>query len=124
SCMSDPVALVCVHGSDASDADVRRWRRRARSAHDPRAGGLETAAAQLRRRSGWLRSALLLLVVGGAGWAGASGVLAHSGGAAFSRRVSAGCEELERCVSLEAEAARRRDACVLFCDREAAELAT
>lgn len=62
-------------------------------------------------------------MLGGAGWAGASALWAHSGGSAFARRIAAGCEELEPCLSLEAEAERRVDACWLGCGRAAADLA-
>jgi hypothetical protein len=75
------------------------------------------------RRSGVLRGALIALILGGASWSGASALRAHSGDSTFSRRIGAGCEELEPCLSLESEAERRMDACSFGCDRAAAELA-
>jgi len=123
--MSDPVALVCVRGSDPDDDSARRWKRRASAAHGPRVGAvLATGPARAPRRFAGLPRGLLLLLVGGVGWACATGALAHSGGSAFSRRIGAGCEEIEPCLSLEEEAERRLDACALFCDREVVQLGT
>jgi hypothetical protein len=121
--MSDPVALVCVRGADPPDA-ARRWRRRATGAHSVRSTASPAPFPVARaRRFGKLGRALVALLVGAASWGGLSVLRAHSGDSAFSRRIGAGCEELEPCLSLEAEAERRLDACALGCDREAAELA-
>jgi hypothetical protein len=116
---------MCVRGAAPRDGSARRWRRRATAAHS-----LRVATAMARPvlqagtplRIGSLRRALVAAVLGAAGWAGASALLAHSGDSAFSRRIGAGCEELEPCLSLEAEAERRLDACSLGCDRAAAQL--
>lgn len=122
--MSDPVALVCVRGADAHTDSARRWRRRAAGAHSgPVAAPISTRPLRAARRFAALRGALLALLLGGASWSGASALLSHSGDSAFSRRIGAGCEELEPCLSLEAEAERRMDACSLGCGRAAAELA-
>jgi hypothetical protein len=75
------------------------------------------------RRFGAVRGALVVLFLGAVSWAGAGALHAHSGDSAFSRRIGAGCEELEPCLRLEAEAERRLDACSLGCGRGAAELA-
>jgi hypothetical protein len=56
-----------------------------------------------------------------AGGAGATLAMSHAGDSAFSRRIAAGCEELEPCRSLEAEAERRMDGCSLWCGEAAAE---
>jgi hypothetical protein len=118
--MSDPVALVCVRGADSE----RRWRRRATAAHTLRVVAPGAARSlSSSRRFGGLRGALIALVLGGASWAGASSFRAHSGDSTFSRRIGAGCEELEPCLSLEAEAERRMDACSLGCGRATVELA-
>jgi hypothetical protein len=122
--MSDPVALVCVRGAGPPDAAARRWRRRATGAHSVRTtASLAQLPVPRAGRFGMLRRALVALLVGAASWGGLSVLRAHSGDSAFSRRIGAGCEELEPCLSLEAEAERRLDACALGCDREAAELA-
>jgi hypothetical protein len=97
-------------------------------AHSVGARGVRVSAAIATRpvkarRSGVLRGALVALILGGASWSGASALRAHSGDSAFSRRIGAGCEELEPCLSLEAEAERRMDACSLGCGRAAVELA-
>lgn len=47
--------------------------------------------------------------------------MTHVGDSAFSHRVAAGCEELEPCRSLEAEAERRMEGCSLMCGDTAAE---
>jgi hypothetical protein len=122
--MSDPVALVCVRGADARPDSARRWRRRAVGAHSgPVAAAIATRPLRAARRFAALRGALMVLILGGVSWSGASALLSHSGDSAFSRRIGAGCEELEPCLSLEAEAERRMDACSLGCGRAAAELA-
>lgn len=120
--MSDPAALVCVREPRSDEVSARRWRRRGVAAHSVREPVRDEPPGYQRRRRGLARL-LLFLVAGGAGWAAVTAAVAHSGGSAFSRRVSSGCEELEPCLSLEAEAERRRDACSLWCGREAAELA-
>jgi hypothetical protein len=45
---------------------------------------------------------------------------ARAGDSAFTRRVEAGCEELEPCRTLVAEAERRMDECTFFCSGAAA----
>jgi hypothetical protein len=121
--MSDPVALLCVRGTDAPADSARRWRRRATGAHSVRIAAVAARPVRAPRRFGALRGALVALILGGAAWSGASALRAHSGDSAFSRRIGAGCEELEPCLSLEAEAERRMDACSFGCGRKAAELA-
>jgi hypothetical protein len=54
-------------------------------------------------------------------WVGVTVAMTHAGDSAFSRRIAAGCEELEPCLSLEAEAEQRVDNCSLACGRSAAE---
>ncbi|HTV21764.1 MAG TPA: hypothetical protein VMG12_23905 [Polyangiaceae bacterium] len=121
--MSDPVALVCVRTADPNDASERRWRRRAQPPYSVRAGAIVSVPAPPSRRGGGLRGGLLLLLLAGTAWAGVSVARLHSGDSVFSRRIGAGCEELEPCLSLEAEAERRADGCSLFCGRASAELA-
>jgi hypothetical protein len=67
--------------------------------------------------------ALAALLVGGA-WAGATLVHERAGDSAFSRRIAAGCEELEHCQSLEAEAEERVDRCSFACGSAATEYRT
>lgn len=119
--MSDPGALLCVRSDHPASA--RRWRRRTPAAHTaaaPRAGAVlrSVGSRSWRRPLQGLVGAVLLF---GVGWAALTAAWAHSGDSAFSRRVGAGCEALEQCLSLEAEAARRLDACALFCERAAEE---
>jgi hypothetical protein len=45
----------------------------------------------------------------------------RAGDSAFARRVASGCEELEPCQVLRAEAERRMDACTFFCGGLAAQ---
>jgi hypothetical protein len=68
-----------------------------------------------------LPGALGGVLLAAAAWLGVTGALAHAGDSAFSRRISAGCEELASCQSLEVEAERRMDQCALLCGRAAAE---
>jgi hypothetical protein len=77
-----------------------RWRRR----------------AQGRRRAvgRWLALPLLLSGLGSA----ALLVHAHTGSDGFERRLEAGCDELEPCQALEAEASERLTRCTLVCGRE------
>jgi hypothetical protein len=64
--------------------------------------------------------ALAGLLVAGA-WGGAVLVHERAGDAAFSRRIAAGCEELEHCQQLEAEAEARVDRCSFACGVAASE---
>jgi hypothetical protein len=64
-----------------------------------------------------------MVALAAVGWLGLAVARAHSGDSAFSRRIGAGCEELEPCLGVEAEAERRLETCSLLCGREAAELA-
>jgi hypothetical protein len=120
-CMSDRGALVCVRNDEGEAA--RRWRRRGPSAHMAQQGPSAKLARAVRPRP-FLRP--LPGVLGGvllaaAAWLGVTGVFAHSGDSAFSRRIVAGCDALEPCQTLEAEAERRMDQCALSCGRAAAE---
>ena len=122
--MSDPVALVCMSAKGASAAPARRWRRRAQAPHSVRPCARLSASPRPPRRRGDLRGGLFVLFLTGAVWAGVTSARAHSGDSAFSRRLGAGCEELEPCLLLEADAERRVDECSLSCGRATAELAT
>lgn len=121
--MSDPVALVCVRASDRIDASARRWRRRAEAPRSVPANVPCAPRAPCSRQPRGLRGALILLFLVGTAAGGAAIARAHSGDSAFSRRVGAGCEELEPCLGLEADAERRVDGCSLLCGRATAELA-
>jgi signal transduction histidine kinase len=68
-----------------------------------------------------MRAALGAALFAGVAWATLTLALTHAGDAAFSRRMGAGCEELEPCQTLEREAERRVDECSFACGRAAAE---
>jgi hypothetical protein len=104
-----------------------RWRRRAappRAARPPSppAAALPASPAlppPLRARRRWPALISLLVLLGGLGSLGAWHARAQD--EQFSLQLSAGCEELEPCQKLEAEASRRAQACWLGCGRELAE---
>jgi hypothetical protein len=83
-----------------------------------------TSAPPAVRRHGRvfvMRTALGAALLAGAAWASLALAVAHAGDSAFSRRIGAGCEELEPCQTLEAEAEQRVDECSFACGRAAAE---
>ena len=104
-----------------------RWRRRsvpplgaARPLTRPptlRASSL--LAPSLSWRRAWPALVSLLFLCGGLGSAAAWHERAQ--GEQFSLQLSAGCEDIEPCQGLEAEAARRAQACWFGCGRELAE---
>jgi hypothetical protein len=67
-----------------------------------------------------MRAALAGALLAGAGWGG-TWAMTHAAEDAFARRIDLGCEELEPCQRLEAEAERRLEECSLSCGRAAAE---
>jgi hypothetical protein len=73
----------------------------------------------LRWRRCWPALLSVLSVCGGLGSAAAWHERVQ--GEQFALELSAGCEDLEPCQKLEAEAARRAQACWLGCGREVAE---
>jgi hypothetical protein len=122
--MSDSGALVCVTSSGRQAAPERHWQRRGRDAHSgvpPLV--LPSAPRAVRRGRGFtvIRAALVASLFGATIWAGVTLAMTHAGDAAFSRRISAGCEDIEPCLSLEAAAERRMDSCSLACGRAAEE---
>jgi hypothetical protein len=122
--MSDSGALVCVRRGDREAADGQRWPRRVRAAEStaglpgrPSARGVGPGG----RGFAALRAAIGAGLFAGTVWAGATLAMTHAGDSAFSRRIAAGCEELQPCLSLEAEAEQRMDNCSLGCGRSAEE---
>jgi hypothetical protein len=122
--MRDPAALVCVRRSADGAPSARRWQRRERGAHAvPALPTRPSAAPGGRRRNGVLaiRAVLGSALLAGIVWAGGALAMTHAGDSAFSRRVTAGCDELAPCRTLEADAEQRMDRCTIGCGRAAAE---
>jgi hypothetical protein len=96
-----------------------RWRRRT-SSRPPAAMARAlpaTSSVPRRRRLGrWLIGFAVLCSLATAG-----ALASSASDVQFDRRLGEGCEEVEACRSLEAEAARRVEACRLGCGRERAE---
>jgi hypothetical protein len=120
--MSEPSALVCVRNIERGAPSAQRWRRRGVVApHVSQPPSSAPGGVQPSHRGNALRTAFILALLAAGAGAGATLAMSHAGDSAFSRRVAAGCEELEPCRSLEAEAERRMDGCSLWCGEAAAE---
>jgi hypothetical protein len=113
--MRERTALVRVDGGRAAvsvPAERRPWRRRSPGAPSPCSGTASARRWPLRFAGGLLSAGLAAL--GASHWGGAAE-------GALSERLSEGCEEIEPCRQLEAEAAQRLQVCWLGCGSEAAE---
>lgn len=106
-----------VEGLDGNSSPAR-WRRRTSNRPAPAVPlALPTAGAPHRRHlRRWLAGfgVVGLLALG-------AGFELRGSDAQFEQRLGEGCEDLDACRSLEAEAARRVEGCRLGCGRERAE---
>lgn len=125
--MGERAALVCVPNEGEREvAPVAerssRWRRRGRpgsacsGAPEPR----PTPESPRRHRAVW-RGAALGALLGAAALGLTLALQAPQEDSSLSRRIAAGCEQLEACQALEAEAERRSFECRVFCDQAVAE---
>lgn len=117
---------VAIRSLARSAPEAPRWRRRGPAAlplaqvtPPGHLGSKDPRPIVVQRRS--RRSTHLGLLLGAAVCGAVAIVSARADDSAFARRVASGCEELEPCRALEAEAERRMDACAFFCGGVAAQ---